>query len=116
MDKEITTLIKLLLPEFLVDYFDIVKVDTLSDRVDIYLEEKRSIPENLSDKTLTSHGFHKQAVIRDFPIRGKQVFLYVKRRRWKEKSTSEVYSRDWELLAEGTRMTKEFSSFLKGIN
>ena len=113
MDKE---LLKLILPDFLVDHFEVVKVTSLDSRIDIYLEEYIDIPKEYSSEQLISHGFHKQSVIKDFPIRGKQVYLYVKRRRWLNKSTKEVVSRDWNLLAKGTRMTKEFAYFLKRIN
>jgi hypothetical protein len=113
LDKE---LLKLILPDFLVDHFEVVKVTSLDSRIDIYLEEHNQIPEAYSSLPLISHGFHKQSVIKDFPIRGKQVYLYVKRRRWLNKETKEVVSRDWNLLAKGTRMTAEFASFLKGIN
>jgi hypothetical protein len=113
LDKDI---LKLLLPDFLVAHFEVVKVESLSSRVDIYLEEHIDLPDNLKGQPLISNGFHKQCTIKDFPLRGKQVFLYVKRRRWLNKQTKEVVSRDWNLLAKGTRMTAEFASFLKGIN
>lgn len=113
MDKDI---LKLLLPDFLVDYFEVVKVESLSSRIDIYLEEYIDVPVEFSSQQLISHGFHKQSTIKDFPIRGKQVYLYVKRRRWLDKDSKEVVSRDWNVLAKGTRMTAEFASFLKGIN
>ena len=113
MDKD---LLKLLLPDFLVDYFKVIKVESLSSRIDIYLEELIEVPVEFNGLPLISHGFHKQSTIKDFPIRGKQVYLYVKRRRWLNKETDEVVSRDWNILAKGTRMTTEFASFLKGIN
>lgn len=116
MSSEIKNLMKLLLPEFLVDHFDVVKVNQISSRIDIYLEENITAPIEFKDLNLISHGFHKQSIIKDFPIRGKQVYLYVKRRRWLNKSTKEIVSRDWNILAKGTRMTAEFASFLKGIN
>jgi len=107
---------KLLLPDFLVDHFEIVKIESLDSRIDIYLEELIDPPDDLTSQPMISHGFHKQSTVKDFPIRGKQVFLYVKRRRWLNKQTKEVISRNWNLLAKGTRMTAEFASFLKGIN
>ncbi len=113
MEKD---LLKLLLPDFLVDHFEVVKLESLNSRIDIYLEERIEVPQEFSSEQLISHGFHKQATVKDFPIRGKQVYLYVKRRRWLNKDTKEVVSRDWNLLAKGTRMTAEFASFLKGIN
>ena len=42
--------------------------------------------------------------------------LFIKRRRWLHKETKEVISKDWQLIAKGTRMTDEFATFLKGIN
>jgi hypothetical protein len=116
MKADSKSIMKLLLPEFLVDYFDVVKVNEISTRLDIYLEEHLVVPKEFEHLKLISHGFHKQATIKDFPIRGKQVFLYVKRRRWLNKATNEVVSRDWSIVSQGTRMTTEFASFLKGIN
>ncbi|MDM1445136.1 transposase, partial [Myroides odoratimimus] len=48
-------------------------------------------------------------------LRGKSVKLHVQRRRWTDKQTGEIISRDWNIIAEGTRMTTEFSEFLKKI-
>ena len=54
--------------------------------------------------------------IEDFPLRGKSVKLHVQRRRWTDRQTEEIIARDWNMIAEGTRMTKEFSEFLKKIS
>jgi hypothetical protein len=116
MNNELKSFMHLLLPEFLIEHFIIVKVDTISERVDIYLEEKSIAPAEYAKEDLICHGFHKQSVIRDFPIRGKQVYLYVKRRRWLNKNTNEILSRNWEVTAKGTRMTEDFAAFLKGID
>ena len=35
---------------------------------------------------------------------------------WFHKETKEVLSKNWELIAKGTRMTDDFATFLKGIN
>lgn len=116
MDSALKSLMELLLPSYLIEHFTIVKIEAISSRIDIYLEEKITVPKEYSDHQMISHGFHKQSVIRDFPIRGKQVYLYVKRRRWLNKTTSEVVSRDWNTTAKGTRMTEDFAAFLKGID
>jgi len=108
-------MMELLLPSFLVDHFEIVKVERLGS-IHIYLEEQNRLPEGYSEKDLVSHGFHKEAKIKDFPIRGKQVLLHVRRRRWKDKKSSEIISRNWKVVAKGTRMTEEFAIFLKGLN
>jgi hypothetical protein len=54
-------------------------------------------------------------VVQDFPIRGQKAFLYFKRRRWRIISWGFIITRNWELVAKGTRITAEFSAFLKGI-
>jgi hypothetical protein len=56
-----------------------------------------------------------EATVQDFPTRGKNVYLQITRRRWFNKTTSKVVTRDWSLVAKGTRMTSEFAAFLKEI-
>ena len=107
---------ELMLPSFLVDHFEIMKTETVLSEIHIYLEENNTVPEGYKPEDLVSHGFHKESKIKDFPIRGKQVLLHVKRRRWKHKESSEIISRDWDVIAKGTRMTQEFAIFLKGLN
>ena len=116
MEEESLNVLNLILPEFLVDHFEIKKIDKIGSRIDLYLEEKSEVPKEFETVDIISHGFHKQSTIKDFPLRGKQVLLYVKRRRWLNKHTNEIVSRDWKVIAQGTRMTKEFAFFLKGIN
>jgi hypothetical protein len=54
--------------------------------------------------------------LQDFPLRGRKVYLNVRRRRWYLVDTSTYVHRDWTLVATGTRMTQEFASFLKGLH
>ena len=79
------------------------------------MEEKPIKPEGYGIVKLVSKGFHKVSIIQDFPIRDKAMFLHVKRRRWYSESTGKTVERDWETVAKGTRLTKEFATFLKGI-
>jgi len=109
-------LIKLLLPEEIFEYFDIVDVKVEKTQVDVYLNEKNIIPEEYSNKKTTSKGFHAIATVRDFPIRDKSMYLHIKRRRWLVESSGQVVSRNWELVAKGTRFTKDFATFLKGLH
>ena len=109
-------LLKLILPEYLVEHFNITKVEELNSRLDIYFEEKNDYGNQLPDRQLISKGFYPMAIIEDFPLRGKSVKLHVQRRRWTDKNTGEIISRDWNVIAQGTRMTQEFSEFLKKIS
>ena len=108
-------LVKLLLPAELFDYFLITRLVVEDRAVTVFLDELDIKPTFYSDQKLTSKGFHAESIIQDFPIRNKAVFLHVRRRRWLIESTGEVVSRDWQLVAQGTRYTKSFADFLKGL-
>ena len=109
------TLISPLLPEGILEYFDIVNTVSDKDGLSIYLDEKSSAPDGYKPEDLESKGFFAEIRVQDFPIRGKKAFLCIRRRRWEVKSNKEIVSRDWKLVQTGTRMTKEFAAFLKGI-
>ena len=102
---------KLLLPKVLIDYFILEKYKVKDEELHFYFTEKNEHPED----NLMSKGFFPEATIQDFPIRGKAVYLHISRRRWLNKTSQKVVTRDWKLVAKGTRMTDEFSSFLKDI-
>lgn len=108
-------LVKLLLPSEIFDYFEITNLVIEDRSVAVFLDERDIKPAAWSGQKLTSKGFHPESIIQDFPIRNKAVFLHVRRRRWLVESTKEVVSRDWNSVAEGTRYTKSFADFLKGL-
>ena len=105
----------LLLPEGTLNYFDVINVVEDSTQIVIYLEEKNLVPDEYKDLKTESKGFYEPVVVRDFPIRGREVFLNVRRRRWIIKPDGQYISRNWQLVASGTSMTREFASFLKEI-
>ena len=106
---------RLLLPEGTLDYFDLVDVKESVHEVVIYLEEKNIVPEKYTDQDTESKGFYAPVIVQDFPLRGKKLFLNVRRRRWVVKDENRYVSRDWKLVAGGSRMTHEFASFLKEL-
>jgi len=105
--------IKHFLPVGLLDIFDITSIDQQSDSFSIHLEEKNNLPQGFNLSEYESKGFYEVKKIQDFPIRGKAVYLYIKRRRWRRKDTSEVVHRDFTLVATGTKLTQELADFLK---
>jgi len=109
-------LVKLLLPDFLVEHFDIIKVEEIEGVLHIDFEEKNIIPSDFLTRSYQSNGFHSSISVEDFPLRGKQVLLHIKRRRWIDKKTGEILQRNWSLIAKGTRMTQDFAEFLKKIS
>lgn len=107
---------KLLLPEYLVDHFEIVRFEEIDGFLHLYFEEKNTIPKEFSSLQLQSKGFHEEITVDDFPLRGKGVKLHIKRRRWTDIKSRKILQRNWNLIAKGTRMTQDFAEFLKKIS
>lgn len=116
MSSAYETLVRLILPEGLLEYFELIDVRSCeSGQLNIYLEEKNLPPAGYEKVQLESKGFLPETAIQDFPIRGHKVALCIKRRRWEVKQSGEIITRDWDLVRKGARMTTEFGTFLKGI-
>ena len=115
MQDNYRTIVSLLLPEGLLDYFDITEAGATKDGLSIYLEERNIPPVGYTAVQLQSKGFHDRIKVEDFPVRGRKAYLYIKRRRWEVKSDGQIISRDWTIVQSGTRMTREFAAFLKGV-
>ena len=116
MHDSFKALMPLIIPQGVSDYFEMTHYTQEAGRLDIFLEEMNVIPEEFQKNKLTSKGFFEPVTLQDFPIRGQQVYLHVKRRRWLNQDSNKVVSRNWELVAKGTRITQDFAAFLKGIS
>jgi len=108
-------LARYILPEEIFNYFVLDKVEEEGNNLHFYLDEMNVLPEAYLGVDMESKGFHKESVIKDFPLREKALYLHVRRRRWLNTITSEVVSRDWNLVAEGTHYTQGFATFLKAL-
>ena len=108
----------MILPESICEYFELVKLDKDDHKevMNLYLQEVNTIPVEFTNARLSSKGFFEEVTIQDFPIRGHKVFLHVKRRRWLNEDTGQVVFRNWDVIAKGTRITKDFAAFLKEIS
>lgn len=115
MEDNFSNLVSYLLPEGILEYFALASISNDGEGLKIHLEERNEPPTGYSSGDLESKGFYDEISIQDFPIRSRRAFLCIKRRRWTVRSTGAIISRDWELVQKGTRMTKEFAAFLKGI-
>ena len=108
-------LVKSFLPEGILEYFELTGLEKEGEHLRLYLREKDSIPEIYKGHPHRSNGFMEEIKVKDFPIRELFVTLHIKRRRWLLIDEQKKVSRDWNLVAPGTRMTSEFSDFLKEI-
>ncbi|CAG5018991.1 hypothetical protein DYBT9275_06122 [Dyadobacter sp. CECT 9275] len=115
MQESYLALVRFLLPEGILEYFELSKIVEGLTGLNIYLEEKNLPPAEYEDKKLESKGFLPEIYIQDFPIRNQKVTLCIKRRRWEVRETDEIITRDWNIVQQGTRMTREFADFLKGL-
>lgn len=111
-------LLRLLFPDGMLDYFEIVRVTELTKGgVEIELEEYSNVPKEFNDThNYICHGFYDWQLVHDFPLRGDIFNLKIHRRRWIHKHTKNVVSRDWKLVAKGTSLSQEFATFLKELH
>lgn len=107
---------ELLLPQGVLDYFDVVFVYKSDDCLTLHLDEKNIVPKEYAGSKVISKGFLSPSDIDDFPVRGKRLVLHIRRRRWLNLDTGNPIMRNWELAMKGTRLTEEFASFLKGTD
>ena len=108
------------LPAGLLAHFTIVEIKELGDVTskelfyEISLEEYNEIPKKYEAGNYESKGFYTEVTIQDFPIRGKAVYLLIKRRRWRHKNNpKDIIRNDYSFIAEGSKLTKELADFLK---
>lgn len=114
-------LIESFLPRGILAQFVLTGIEELGqvkikkDNLYIHLEEKNILPTGYDTKEYESKGFFVEKYIQDFPIRGKAVYLVIKRRRWRLKiDSSQEISTDCLFITEGSKLTQELSDFLKG--
>mgnify|MGYP001164494685 FL=1 len=107
-------LAQIVLPTQILDYFTIAGVGQTESEIHISLDEKMH-PELSGDVHFESKGFMEAVSVTDFPIRDHKVILRIRRRRWTDTRTGKSFSLpiDLDVVAKGTRYSKEFGAFLK---
>lgn len=107
--------VRLILPKEIFDFFEVVDLKEFDKEVHIYLDEINTPPKPFDQEECTSKGFHAKSIVQDFPLRDKATYLHIRKRKWLVESSGKIISRDWNTVAKGTRLTKDFAAFLKGI-
>ena len=107
------SLARVVLPEKILNSFEIKDVVRTSSEIHIYLDEL--IPEKMrGNPNYESKGFMSATSVTDFPIRDHKVILVIRRRRWTDVRDGSSFTLPLEeIAASGTRLSKEFASFLK---
>jgi len=113
--KLIKQLMSLLIPEDLIDNFEISKLIKRKSYYELWIEENENlIPHELKEKEVVLDGFCNPIELQSFPLKGRTFYIKIYRRRWKEKGSNIHYSNTYDLHYEGMKSTKEFGVFLKG--
>ena len=105
----------LLIPQEILESFEIVSIKKNEEIVDIELVEKELIPAQLIGKQAVLNGYMNPIELQTYPIQGRKCYLKLKRRRWKAQGTTDSTSchNEYDFAAEGTKATKMFGAFLK---
>lgn len=118
MNKEqirIEQILRMVVPDDLVEYFNIKQIKENKEEWIMELEEKEEfVPKELKGKEAVLNGFCNPIEIQSFPVKGKAFYIKIIRRKWKEKGKERGYSNDYDLHYKGMKATKEFGDFLKG--
>jgi hypothetical protein len=109
-------LLKLILPDFLVENFKLVSFENYKQKLHLYLEEEPTLVKELSCNELVPGEFTDEIIIEDFPLVSKLVSLHIKRLSWTNTVLNKIIKRDWTLIDKNELMTREFETFLKEIN
>ena len=111
----------LFLPSDLLKHFSTIEVLELCDIktkesiIEIHLDENNILPDGYITSDYESKGFYPPKRIQDFPIRGKALYLCIRRRVWREKiNPNNTIKSDYSFISEGSKLTKDISDFLKG--
>jgi hypothetical protein len=106
------------------EYFKIVNfqtlcfVDTRTEYMEIEFEEMNELPKGYSTNDYESKGFVESKLIQDFPLRGRAVFLRLKKRRWRHKVSGKIIKRDFSFIKDAggyaTRYHEQHSQLLRG--
>lgn len=108
-------ILQTIFPEIITDNFEFIDFQESESRLDYWLDERGYLSrEDYKKGTVREYGFTEEKIIQDFPIRGKGVYLHVRRRKWRDTTDGSVFTYDYELAADGSRLTPAFAAFLKG--
>lgn len=105
-------MLKQFFPSELMDYFIITSFQTLGSVVLkeeywlIDFEENNDIPNGYSSDDYESKSFMESKHMQDFPLRGKAVYLRIKKRRWRHKQIEAIIKRDFSFIADGSKFTR----------
>jgi len=110
---------QLLVPSYILEHFDFEGYEISDKMVKVYVVEKDDLEHIPSavvrEGKVVLDGYMNTIELQTFPALGREVFLYLKRRRWKLKGQNKGYHNSYHFHTPGMKATKEFGAFLKEI-
>ena len=111
------TLLGFVASQVITDHFELVSIKECKDHLILEFEEfVELVPPELSGREINLCGFTNKIELHTFPQKGKSCYLYIKRRKWEDRSTGKTYSNNYDLHQEGMKATDELGAFLKKNN
>ena len=122
--EQLRTILPFILPKELTEYFELLSITEVSEikykpsHILIKLKELNTYhpQEDEQAKDYEAKGVTSEITIQDFPLRGKPVYINIQRRSWRHKQTKKIVRNQYNFKAEGVKISKELSDFLKGRN
>lgn len=109
--------LKTIFPEVITANFEFTDYQESEGAMEYWLDEREyKSKEDYKKGSVHSHGFTEATTIQDFPIRGKTVYLHVRRRRFIDTADGSMFTYDYDLTKEGSKLTPDFVAFLKGTD
>jgi hypothetical protein len=116
-EQLLRSLLSIHVPSSYLDYFDLNEVVEKKDCYELVLQEKEElVPDALEGKKAVLDGFCNPLSILTHSFSLKRIYLIMNRRRWKEAGSDRHYSNEYDLHAEGIKMTPHFAAFLKAAD
>lgn len=109
-------ILRLLIPQEILVNFELNRIiENGTELLFDLVEKKSSVPKELTGKKVVLNGYLNATTLQSFPQNGKQCYINLQRRRWKEKGSADnkAYHNEYEFTSEGTMATKSFGVFLK---
>lgn len=94
-------------PEVITDNFDFIDYQESDHTLEYRLDEREYMSrEDYKKGRVRPYGFTDYKTIQDLPIRGKSVYLHVRRRKWVDNSTGEMFTYDFDNLTESGKLQR----------
>jgi len=108
------TIVNMLVPEYILQDFDVYGAEEKSSEWVIEMREKEErIPPALLGKDIIFDGYCNPIDVRSHSFVCKPIFLRIYRRKYRLSTGSKVYSNEYDLTLKGVRMVPELGLFLK---